>query len=238
MSKFGSKLALLAIIAISATAGGARAGFLTGSFNISVVEGQTYGSGFNATSTNPFAGYASVGLPTATATYTYTGALNLSNTNGASPDLNSSFGYTAGNLSSYSGSGTVTYNSSTVADYSSLASYLGSSGSASGFAYGSYYKIDLGVLSAGTVLTLTHDDGASIYQSGQMIGQTIYGPTGQVTDTVTLGATTDTILYYSRQNGAPSILQVTAPEPSSLAILIASVGGLFLIRRRASRAKL
>jgi hypothetical protein len=233
MSNQFAKFLAVALVAVAATTGVAHANYLTGTFAVTAVEGQTYGYGFSATNTNPFAGYSSG--TTASATYSYTGALNLSNTNNSAPDLNSSFGYTAGNLSNYSGSGTVSYNSSTVADYSSLTSYLNSSGSGSGLAYGSWYSFDLGVLSAGTVLTITHDDGVSVWQNNLNLGNTVSGPTSQVTDNVKLTSTTDTMLYYTRQNGAPSILQVNVPEPSSIALMLAGLGGLAIIRRRRSR---
>jgi len=57
----------------------------------------------------------------------------------------------------------------TVADFTTPGAFLSSSGSASGFQYGSYYAIDFGELAAGTVLTITHDDGVSRWQGNTRV---------------------------------------------------------------------
>jgi hypothetical protein len=219
---------LVTLITLAALTGVARAN----AYTVNVAEGQTFGNGFNTTNLNPFTS----GSNTASATFTYTGSINFANTNpqnsGPSGDLNSTFGYTAGNVSNYHGSGTVSVNSTQVADFSSLTSFLNSSGSASNSQYATWISFDLGTLSAGTVLTVTHDDGASVYQNGLSLGQTISGETTQVTDTVRLGGSADTMLYYSRQNGSPSILQVSVPEPSSIVLLLAGLVGIILVRHR------
>ncbi|MCR0982537.1 PEP-CTERM sorting domain-containing protein [Roseomonas populi] len=202
------------------------------SYAISVITGLTNGNGFDTTNTAPaFSG------STASASFTYTGNLNFSNTaaqNGPSNppgDLNSTFGFTAGNVTNYSGTGTVTYQGTQVADFRNENRFLKSSGSVANFGYGSYYTIALGNLVAGTSMTITHDDGISLYRDGVRVGG-VSGPTNVVTDTFSNLAAGNYTLYYSRQNGSPSVLQVAVPEPTSLALFGAGLLGLGYIRRR------
>jgi PEP-CTERM motif len=219
--------------------------YMTGSFAVTVTEGLTNGNGFN---TLPGAAGTAFSGPTASASFTYTGALDFDNNQqqntGSTPplgDLNISFGFSASNISSYNGSGIVTYAGSQVANFNnSIGSlnFLNSSGSAGPFEYGSLYTIDLGKLAAGTILTVTHDDGISIFQGTTQIQSTIDGPTGAVTDQVELATGGDTLLYYSRQNGTPSILQVDVPEPMTLTLLgVGMIGTGTIARRRRSSTK-
>jgi len=188
---------------------------------------------FDATNTAP--GFNSAGA--ITATFNYSGPLSFNvgppqNGNNTG-DLNSTFfGANAAGISGYSGSGTL--GSPAGANFNTLASFLASSGSASGYQYGSLYTVALGVLAAGTRLTITHDDGVSVFQGATRIGTTTAGPTSEITESVVLGATGATTLYYGRQNGAPSVLTVTVPEPASIALFGAGLLGLAAFRRRRS----
>jgi hypothetical protein len=228
------KAALLgAVVAVAASASAAHAGYDTGTFSFSVVTGNTSGNGFSAAQgAAPFAG------GTDQAAFTYTGALDFDNTQAQnsnnSGDLNSTFFGTAGNAAPSYGitDYTEVSNNFATTDFANSGTFLDSSGSAADYQYGSFYTIDLGVLAAGTVLTISHDDGASVFQGGTQIGTSTTGPTTVVTDTVDITSTADTTLYYSRQNGTPSILQVAVPEPASIALVGFGVAGLGFVRRR------
>ncbi len=213
-----------------------------GTYNVSVSEGVTNGNSFD---TATFTGFS--GTNTASASFTYTGALDFDNTAaqngpGAGGDLNSAFGFSKTNVSNYFGAGIVAYDGSTVANYGGAyglltvnsANFLASSGSAGGFAYGSFYTIDLGKLAAGTVLTITHDDGIALFQGATRIGNTVSGATSAVTDVVDVTKAGDTVLRYARENGTPSILEVSeapVPEPVSWGVLAIGLAGLYALRR-------
>ena len=200
-------------------------------FSFSVRSANQAGVQFDATNTAPgFNGAGSIG-----ATFSYNGPLSF-NLGGAqnstnAGDLNSSFfGANAGSIFNYTGSGALPGPSG--ANFATLTNFLASSGSASEYQYGSLYTIGLGVLAAGTRLTISHDDGVSVFQGGIRIGTTTAGPTAQITESVVLANAGDTTLYFGRQNGAPSVLTVAVPEPASIAILGAGLLGLAAVRRR------
>jgi hypothetical protein len=202
-----------------------------GTYNVTVSEGVTNGQGFDTAAGNPFTG---PGI--ASATFNFTGPISFDNTAsqngpGAGGDLNSAFGFSATNIGNYAGSGSVTYGGQQVANYASLTSFLASSGSASGFAYGSYYTFDLGTLAAGTILSVFHDDGISVFEGGNQVGTSVSGPTSATNDVVDISNTGDVVLRYARENGTPSVLEVGVPEPVSWAVFAIGLAGLFSLRR-------
>lgn len=233
-------LAAVAAVGMASVASPASAALLTGTFAVTASTGLNNGSGFDVTTGNPYSG-----ANTASATFFYTGPINFFNnapqSNGATGDLNSAFGFSSANVTGYAGTGNVVFNGNTVATFAgSLGRFLASSGSSSNYEYGSYYTFDLGQILAGTVITITHDDGAAFYQGATKIGNTVTGPTGQSTTTFTVGSTGNTTLRYSRQNGTPSILVVDAvapvPEPATWAMLILGFGVVGSAMRRRKTA--
>ena len=156
------------------------------------------------------------------ANFNYTGNLNF--------NVGPSFFTNPAASSGYVGAGTL--GAPANANFTTLASFLASSGSAAGYTYGSFYTIGLGTLAAGTILTITHDDGVSVYQGANRIGTTTSGPNSEITESVKITATGATTLYYGRQNGAPSVLNVAVPEPASIALFGAGLMGLAAVRRR------
>ena len=209
-----------------AVSGAAQAGV----YSVRVETILTNGSPFDATRLPTVNGhtvnFTNIDGVADTANFTYTGALSLSDS--TSSDLNSDFGFNAGNISNYQASGTtkLAYGGSTIADFSTLGGFLGSSGSTGGYGYGSLYQIVLGPLAAGTILTVTHDDGFSLYDN-QTAYNTLYAaPTVATTSTIDVTSGINGVLYYARENGAPSVLSVSVPEPMSLGLMGVGLLGL------------
>ena len=223
------KQLLLSAIAIGATV----AVSATSAFAIPVTmsTANTNGVQFNAAPDGSFPAGSAI-----TASFNYSGPLNFNNNaaqnSTSTGDLNSNF-FNAGSISGYTlTSATATLGAPANANFTNQGTFLASSGSASGYQYGSFLTFSLGSLSAGTLLTITHDDGISVYQNGMRVNTTTAGPTSAVTESILLTGTGATTLYYGRENGTPSVLTVAVPEPASMAILGAGLLGAGLIRRR------
>lgn len=254
MTYQANRLLVLGLLAVAASFATTAASATDYSFNVVTA---------NTTNSTQFPGVAGYGTGSfdavqgalanatnfATSNFTYrtTGTgIDLNFSYPTAPDLNSTFFNSASNGSivaaTYAGSGTVQYNSATVADFTSLSTFLNSTASTQGFGYGSLYTIDLGILATGTLLTITHDDGVSIVQNGARVFSSTKSngaeanPTAQTVDSFSLSGTGKTTLYYARENNSPSVLKVQAttrvPEPASMAILAVGMFAAAAARRR------
>ncbi len=226
------KHALIATLAVGASLAVVSTAAQATSYDVQVSTVATNGTPFDAVmGAEPLNG-AGPGAPFVTAEFTYTGPLSF-DTQGPS-DLNGAFGFSTTNISNYNPSSQTTFNygGAQVANFSTVSSFLGSSASTSGYGYGSFYQIILGQLSAGTVLTVTHDDGYSLYLNQTAVDTANSAPTTAETNTDVISQTGNYVLYYARENGAPSVLEVAVPEPASVALLGSFLLGFGLLARR------
>jgi hypothetical protein len=159
----------------------------------------------------------------ATATFTWTGdinwsdtsAQNSSNTGGIASDFLDGFATQASNYS-----GTM-----------SQADFLASSVTVAGDQWTTFFHIS-GAYTAASAInsSFSHDDGATVYVDGAFAGGSA-GETSVVSSNYTLAAGTHNVdLYYVAGNGTPSVLNFSTPggvpEPASWALMIMGFGGI------------
>lgn len=239
------KIALLASALMLGASGIAHAGFADGdSYQFTVWNGTYSTLGLSGTPASASdATLANVGnLPqnTFTAQFVYTGPVQFSVPGPQSnPNLVSTFfGTYESGISNYASPTGV---SETAFLGSSLSTpYQNADGTLNSNAIVTFMEIT-GTYSAqaGTVLTISHDDGASLYIGADNTPIIASGnPTNDIPSSATLAAATNNpfTLIYVEANGAPSVLQISetvpVPEPGSFAVLGTGLLGLVLIRTR------
>jgi hypothetical protein len=168
----------------------------------------------------------------ASATFTFTstaanGGISWDNPNGQSdPNL----------VSSFIQNGTISGWSSPDGQYATEADFLDASLSSDGNTLASYFNIVGSYSGAGVSGTISHDDGASVYDYN---GNAVYSSPGETTDIV--GAFTlpdgshNYTVDYVEANGAPSVLEFAAtpgvPEPATWATMLVGLFGLGAVLR-------
>lgn len=213
------KSIMLAAVAASTIAGAASAATLTGTFNVRAVNVQGINSSASQATTSNFIAARLASNPEDL--FTYTGALNFGTFDGTDAT-------TIGDWLA-TGSGVVDGLDPTIAGLQ-----LSKPNINNGTATTTFFNfIMTDLLGPVTRFVVNHDDGVALFDDGVRIGG-FNGPNSQRTTTVTGFDGGSFALLYVATNGDPSVLRISAvPLPASLPLLLAGLGGLAFLRRRA-----
>jgi hypothetical protein len=166
---------------------------------------------------------------TPTATFTWTGDINWSDTSAQNST-------SAGGIASNFLDGFATQASNFSSATMTQAQFLASSLTIAGDAYSTFFHIS-GSYFSPTVIngTFSHDDGATVYVDNVFAGGSA-PETSVVSSPYTLAAGGHNVdLYYVAGNGTPSVLNFSTPgvpEPASWALMILGFGAAGAAARR------
>jgi hypothetical protein len=173
------------------------------------------------------------------ATFTYSGPINWQDNEGNNGDDHTEnfFGefFVPADISGFSSPGGEYTN-----DATGLANFLASSLSVEeSFPDTFYTYIQVSGVTAGGMATISHDDGASVYTGSPGSGTAVYLAPLQTSEDTASFMMPGGAFYvdYIEANGAPSdlIFSVSAPEPSTWAMMLIGFVGLGYAGHRASR---
>jgi hypothetical protein len=227
------------LIAAAALAAGLLAGTAASAAQVYTVQAWINTPSSQGANTADLAHYNLLSGTEASATFTWTGPIDWSDT---SAQNGTSSGGIAANFFSDNGALPTNFADHAVYDTAdstlSQAAFLASSLTIAGDAYSTFYRITTTYTSPGPVTeTFSHDDGASVYVDGVQLPGTTSGETSVVTESVLLaGGTHNLQLFYVSGNGTPSVLNFSSPggvpEPASWALMIMGFGGVGAVMRR------
>jgi hypothetical protein len=217
-------------------ASGAKAGILSGTFDVTVWNGSPF---FNYLSSDT-ANAQNTPTGPSLAHFTYTGALDWrvdeSPSNNPHKNVFGSF-LDAADISNF----TSSFSGTTAQQ---LDHFLNTSMSVANDRFVTFFEITTTLFLTGSSSgTVTHDDGASLYDDGVALFSSPY-ETSAMTDHFNLHSGANSLaLYYVEANGAPSVLSVSVcdpvnvPEPSAAGLCgLALIGLGWLARRQRKRA--